>query len=218
MLAEIQKLEQKVENTEAEVKLQKRLLERTNQPQNFILKDIERAEKESEFANRKINQLEAQLKRSKNENEQLKLQKARINDDLQRLMAKRGEIEQLQTALMGIIRHSSNRKVDIDELRQLLSTQLKGMRSGPMNDSTASLDMQPSRMKAATVGRGSSSHNRSRSRSKGHTHATIPASNPMMGASMADMRSSAATAKVVQSFGDDSAVPAWYKSLKKNLN
>ena len=117
MLAEIHTLKQKIENSDAEIKLNKRLLERTNQPHNYILADIERAEKELDFANRKINQLDQNLKRSKHENEQLKVQKARINEDLQRLMAKRGEIESLQTALMGVIRHSSNKKIDIDELK-----------------------------------------------------------------------------------------------------
>mmetsp|Transcript_15161 Transcript_15161/g.20578 ORF Transcript_15161/g.20578 Transcript_15161/m.20578 type:complete len:123 (+) Transcript_15161:2085-2453(+) len=122
MLEEIHQLKQKLESSEAEVKLHKRLVERSNQPHNYILADIERAEKELDFANRKIQQLDQQLKRSKQECEQLKTQKARINDDLQCLLAKRGEIESLQTALMGVIRHSSNRKIDIDELRQLLST------------------------------------------------------------------------------------------------
>ena len=82
MLQEIQQLKQKLESSEAETKLHKRLIERTNQPHNYILKDIERAEKELEFANRMITQLDRQLKRSKHENEQLKVQKARINEDL----------------------------------------------------------------------------------------------------------------------------------------
>jgi len=36
---------------------------------------------------------------------------------------------------MGVIRHSSNRKIDIDELRQLLATQLKSAKVG--NDSSS---------------------------------------------------------------------------------
>lgn len=35
--------------------------------------------------------------------------------------------------------------------------------------------------------------------------------------SMADARSSAATIKMHQDFEDESAVPAWYKTLKKNV-
>lgn len=54
MLEEMQKLKQKIESAEAETKLHKRLVERSNQPHNYILADIERAEKELDFANRKI--------------------------------------------------------------------------------------------------------------------------------------------------------------------
>ena len=120
------------------------------------------------------------------------------------MLAKRGDIEALQTALMGVIRHSSNRKIDVEELRHVLATQLKAVKQGTDPQSSALLDsMQvPTKQKS-----------RSRSRSKGHTHATIPA----MGGSLADARSSAATIKIQQAFEDDSAVPAWYKTLKKNL-
>ena len=68
-MKELQQIKQKLESSEAEVKLHKRLIERTNQPHNYILADIERAEKELEFANRKITQLDQTLKRSKHENE-----------------------------------------------------------------------------------------------------------------------------------------------------
>ena len=69
MMKELQQIKQKLESSEAEVKLHKRLIERTNQPHNYILADIERAEKELEFSNRKITQLDQTLKRSKHENE-----------------------------------------------------------------------------------------------------------------------------------------------------
>ena len=42
MLQEIHQLKQKLESSEAEVKLHKRLVERSNQPHNYILADIER--------------------------------------------------------------------------------------------------------------------------------------------------------------------------------
>ena len=216
MLQEIHQLKQKLESTEAEVKLHKRLTERTNQPHNYILADIERAEKELEFANRKINQLDQNLKRSKHENEQLKAQKSRINDDLQRLLSKRGEIESLQTALMGVIRHSSNKKIDVDELRSMLATQLKAAKHGTESSSVFDSMQAPTRMKSSSVNRSSSGHNRSRSRSKGHTHAVIPMST-LMGGSIAEARSSAATMKMQQAYEDDSAVPAWYRTLKKNV-
>ena len=101
--AEILSLKDKVENQEADVKLHKRLLERTNQPQAHMLADIERTEKELDFANRKIKQLDEQLKKVKHDNEQLRLSKSRLNEDLQRLLARRQDIENLQTTLIGVI-------------------------------------------------------------------------------------------------------------------
>eukprot|EP00352_Strombidinopsis_acuminata_P004275 CAMPEP_0176385084 /NCGR_PEP_ID=MMETSP0126-20121128/34846_1 /TAXON_ID=141414 ORGANISM="Strombidinopsis acuminatum, Strain SPMC142" /NCGR_SAMPLE_ID=MMETSP0126 /ASSEMBLY_ACC=CAM_ASM_000229 /LENGTH=68 /DNA_ID=CAMNT_0017751191 /DNA_START=2171 /DNA_END=2377 /DNA_ORIENTATION=+ len=68
-----------------------------------MLADIERTEKELEFANRKIKQVEDTLKKTRHENEQLKLSKKGLNDDLQKLLARRQDIENLQTTLMGII-------------------------------------------------------------------------------------------------------------------
>ena len=81
-MQEIADLKQKVEDQDAEIKLNKRLLERTNQPQSYMMADIERAEKELEFANRKIKQLDASIKKLKHENESLRLSKSKINDDL----------------------------------------------------------------------------------------------------------------------------------------
>lgn len=54
---------------EADVKLQQRLVQRTNQPQSYMVADIERAEKELEFANRKIKQLDEVVKKLRVENE-----------------------------------------------------------------------------------------------------------------------------------------------------
>jgi hypothetical protein len=45
---------QTIENLEADVKLNQKLIQRTNQPQSYMIADIERAEKELDFANRKI--------------------------------------------------------------------------------------------------------------------------------------------------------------------
>ena len=82
---------------------------------------LEKAEKDHDFAQRKIKQLDATIKKLKQENESLRLSKSKINDDLQRLLSKRQDIESLQTALLGIIRHSSSKKIDVDDLRLLLA-------------------------------------------------------------------------------------------------
>ena len=62
----------KLDNAEAENKLNKRLLERTNQPQSYLLQDVERSEKELDHAQRKIKANEEAIKKLKLENEQLK--------------------------------------------------------------------------------------------------------------------------------------------------
>jgi len=51
---EIKQMRDKVDNAESEAKLHKRLLERTNQPQSYLLQDVERTEKELDHAQRKI--------------------------------------------------------------------------------------------------------------------------------------------------------------------
>jgi len=68
-----------------------------------MIADIEKAEKELDFANRKIKQLDDAVKKLKVENEHLKQAKRGLADDLQRLVARRQDIENLQTTLMGII-------------------------------------------------------------------------------------------------------------------
>lgn len=196
-MEEIRKLKEKVGSHEADVKLHKKLLERTNQPQSFMMKDIERAEKELDFAKRKANQLDSQLKKLKIENEQLKGSKASINDDLQRLLAKRSDIEQLQTALMGIIRHSSSRKIDVDDLRMLLSDSMKGGNHASVG--SEGLEGGATRLREITGAR--KGNTRSRSRSKGASFDGYKTAG------------SAATVKM----DDASALPAWYKTLKKNI-
>lgn len=71
LLAEIKNLKEKLEGQESEVKLQKRLIERANQPHAYIMADVERAERELGIANKRIKVLEEELKKSKKEIETL---------------------------------------------------------------------------------------------------------------------------------------------------
>ena len=75
-------MREKVEVADAEQKLQKRLLERTNQPQSYLLVEVERAEKELDHATRKIKSQEEALKKSRIEIESLRSSKKGLNDDL----------------------------------------------------------------------------------------------------------------------------------------
>ena len=88
-----------------------------------MMADIERAEKELDFANRKIKQFEDVVKKLKMENEQLKNAKKGLAEDLKKLMAKRSDIENLQTTLMGIM--SSTKKIDVDDLKVKLADSVR---------------------------------------------------------------------------------------------
>ena len=55
------------------MKLQKRLLERANQPHSYIMADVERAERELAVANKKVKVLEEELKKSRKEVETLQI-------------------------------------------------------------------------------------------------------------------------------------------------
>jgi uncharacterized protein YoxC len=68
---------------------------------------VERAEKELDYANRTVKKLQEDLKKAKQEIEQLRLSKKGLNDDLQKLLARRQDIENLQTTLIGLIQNST---------------------------------------------------------------------------------------------------------------
>jgi uncharacterized protein YoxC len=68
---------------------------------------VERAEKELDYANRTVKKLQEDLKKAKQEIEQLRLSKKGLNDDLQKLLARRQDIENLQTTLVGLIQNST---------------------------------------------------------------------------------------------------------------
>jgi len=114
-----------IENLQADVKLQSRLVQRTNQPHSYMIADIEKAEKELDFANRKIKQLEDVNRKLKSDNDQLKMAKRGIAEDLSKLMAKRQDIENLQKALMGILQHSTSKKIDVDDLKGKLADSVR---------------------------------------------------------------------------------------------
>lgn len=81
-MLEIKQMRDKLENAEAETKLHKRLLERTNQPQSYLLQDVERSEKELDHAQRKIKASEEAMKKLRLENDQLRNQKKALAEDL----------------------------------------------------------------------------------------------------------------------------------------
>ena len=114
-----------MENLEADSKLHQKMVQSANQPQSYIFAEIEKANKELDFANRKIKQMDDVMKKLKSENEQLKLTKKGLSEDLHKLTAKRADIENLQTTLMGIMQHSSSKKIDVADLKSKLAESVR---------------------------------------------------------------------------------------------
>lgn len=73
MQAEIRNLREKLDTYESEVKLQKKLIDRANQPHSYIMADVERAERELNVANKRIKLLEDEVKKGRKEIEQLQI-------------------------------------------------------------------------------------------------------------------------------------------------
>lgn len=69
--AEIRQLKEKLDTYDSEVKLQKKLLDRSNQPHAYIMADVERAERELTVANKKIRLLEDEVRKTRKEVETL---------------------------------------------------------------------------------------------------------------------------------------------------
>ena len=146
---EIQGMRAKVETAEADAKLQARLLQRTNQPHSYMIADIEKSEKELDFAQRKIKSLEDQMRKLRHENEQLKLAKRSMEADISKLGDRRGEIDNLHSVLIGIINHSTAKKIDVEELRVKLA---ESMRRGRQESTLGSMSGEMSLKKRQKSG------------------------------------------------------------------
>jgi chromosome segregation ATPase len=70
---EIRNLKEKLDTYESEVKLQKKLIDRANQPHSYIMADVERAERELSVAKKRIKLLEDEVKKGRKEIEQLQI-------------------------------------------------------------------------------------------------------------------------------------------------
>jgi chromosome segregation ATPase len=134
LLAEIKTLREKLDTYDSEVKLQKKLLDRANQPHSYIMADVERAERELGLANKRIKLMEDELKKARKEIENLMIQKRGLSEDLQRLISKRQEIENLQATLQSVIMQSGSKKtIDVEELRQRIVDGVKGKMTSGMS-------------------------------------------------------------------------------------
>ena len=140
-----------MDNLEADSKLHQKMANSANQPQSYIFAEIEKSSKELDFANRKIKQMDDVMKKLKHENESLKQSKRGLTDDLTKLMAKRADIENLQTTLMGIMQHSTSKKIDVSDLKGKLAESVRKDKYSQPFSADASMK------KAKKSGRGSNS-------------------------------------------------------------
>jgi regulator of replication initiation timing len=132
------------------------------------------------------------------------MSKKGLNDDLQRLLTKRQEIENLQTTLVGIIQNSTSRKIDLDDLkRELAST----VRQNRFEQRGSPIRREADQLMRKVGGK-------SRSKSKGAVDNSVSFSSAMT----LNNKAHGPPPGKLQVYEDtNSAVPAWYKTLKKNL-
>jgi hypothetical protein len=69
--------------------------------------------------------LEDALKKVRHENEQHKITKKNMTEDLNKLLERRQEIDNLHNVLMGIINHSTSKKIDVEDLRIKLAESMR---------------------------------------------------------------------------------------------
>lgn len=84
---ELKALREKLDGQETETRLQKKLLERANQPHSYIMADVERAERELAAAMKRIKALEEELKKAKKDQESLAI----VSKDLSHYHLSRSE-------------------------------------------------------------------------------------------------------------------------------
>lgn len=185
-------------------------MHKVNQPNSYMIADIEKAEKELDFAQRKIKQLEEALRKVRHENDQLKLAKRGLSEDLQRLNGRKQEIDNLHNVLIGIINHSTSRKIDVDDLKNKLAEGMKrdrqsGHSGALLGASVAEMSLKKGRK--ASGGRSKSP--------LGLGGVNQSSSEALLGLGV-DFNN-AQTVKMGGAADAEDEPPAWYRTLKKNL-
>ena len=182
-----------------------------NQPNSYMIADIEKSEKELDFAQRKIKQLEEALRKAKSENDQLKLTKRGIMEDLQKLNGRKQEIDNLHNVLIGIINHSTSRKIDVDDLRVKLAEGMKREKQNQQTYSSSSgqyLGASVAEMSLKKTRKASGGRSKSPLGGYGIGHSSSEALGTL---------DNVQTMKMGQGETDHDDPPAWYRTLKKNL-
>ena len=174
-----------------------------------MIADIEKSEKELDFAQRKIKQLEDGLRKAKSENDQLKLAKRGLMEDLQKLNGRKQEIDNLHNVLIGIINHSTSRKIDVDDLRTKLAEGMKREKEKGSAYSGSYLGASVAEMSLKKTRKASGGRSKS---PLGLGGVNQSSSDALGGFPSSD---NAQTLKMAADTDDEP--PAWYRTLKKNL-
>lgn len=172
--------------------------------------DVERAERELGVAKKQVKALEEELRRARKDIESLSLQKRGLQEDLQRLLAKRSDIENLQSTLQNLVANSHGKKIDVDELKQRLAEQFRGANKGTTGGKSvgaSTLDVSNSMSRENfNYLNGASKKGRSGRSKSPHGGAFEEMMIPERGSAVKDLSMSGV------------AEPAWYRALKKNTN
>ena len=83
------------------------------------------------------------MRKIKHESEQNKLAKKSMESDLVKLTQRRSEIDNLHSVLIGIINHSTAKKIDVEDLRvKLAESMRRGRQESTLGASTAEMGIK----------------------------------------------------------------------------
>ena len=131
-----------------------------------------------------------------------------MTDDLNKLLERRQEIDNLHNVLMGIINHSTSKKIDVEDLRIKLAESMRR-------------DRHVSTIGGSTLGASAaeiSLKKQNRKQSSGRSKSPMDFSYGNQSSS--DVIPALENNISGNHFGrsDDNEPPSWYRSLKKNSN
>ena len=118
--------DQEIEKQAEEIKMYKRLNEKTSQPYSYLATGIEKAEKELYLAEKENKNKDQIIQNFKKEIEVLRNSKKQLEQDLNKILSKRQNIETLQATLHKLLQMSPTEKIDVQTLKQTLADSLIG--------------------------------------------------------------------------------------------
>ncbi|CAI2385600.1 unnamed protein product [Moneuplotes crassus] len=200
---EVKDMKTQMRNTLEDSKMYKRLSDKASQPYSVLMADIEKGEKDLNKAFKLLNSKEDENKSLRDENKSLKMAVNSLNQDLSKLSNKRKQLDNLQSTLMNMIKGSTGKNISVDTLRTKLAESKK--KSGKLReDYTVPNHFEMTGGSKHMFSTANTNKMRSTSRSKSpHKRSNLDLEDEINFKS----KSKASLAEV----------PAWYSSLKSNL-